>query len=167
MNRGVGAGGYLIAEGVVGLAGEGVVRLPGGTWAGKLGTGLLLIIGYLFDTYYTSSERGRQGELFCHRGHREEEIRNTKHDPPERRRTRIRNNIKTRMLEWPKREGTRDDGVGCIVLDTSQNLQWGWWDDECEEIYVGDPGGCCAWEVWCARAFCRGSAIVDSCASAI
>jgi len=35
MNRGVGAGGYVIAEGVVGLAGEGVVRLPSGNWAGE------------------------------------------------------------------------------------------------------------------------------------
>jgi len=37
MNRGVGAGGDLIAEGVVGWPGEGVVRLRGGTWAGQAG----------------------------------------------------------------------------------------------------------------------------------
>jgi len=33
--------------------------------------------------------------------YREEEIRNTKHE--------IRNNIKTRMLEWSKQKGMADD----------------------------------------------------------
>jgi len=42
-------------------------------------------------------------EICCHRGHRghrEEEIRNPKEE--------IRNNIKTRMLEWSKRKGIAD-----------------------------------------------------------
>jgi len=89
----------------------------------------------LLDLYYTRWEVGCQVK-FWHREHREEEIRNTKHE--------IRNNIKSGMLEWPKREGTTDDGAGCIVLDTSQNLTGGYCNDEFEEMFVGGPGfGAC------------------------
>lgn len=50
-------------------------------------------------------------------------------------------------------------GAGCIVLDTSQKLRRGYWNDEVQQIFVGDPGGSWVCAFWHARAFCVGSAL--------
>jgi len=90
MKRGFGAGGYLIAEGVVGLPGGTWAGKPGGNWAGGARRGGQAHFDKLRTGFADSTDSGHEGA----KARREREV----------------------------------TGLGCIVMDTSLTLEWGYWN---------------------------------------